>query len=154
MNELRLRLDEHGQLWAQDGHDRDVVVEARYCFPWSAPGCFVSLRDTSGSEVAMLDSIDELDESSMNALQSTLAQTAFVMQIDRVDAIEAEFEIRKWQAHTRQGPVKFQTRLDEWPRQMPGGGLLLRDLSGNLFHIENVASLDAHSRKLLWAFVD
>ena len=29
----------------------------------------------------------------------------------------------------------FQTRLDHWPCELPGGGLLIRDVAGDLYYI-------------------
>jgi hypothetical protein len=55
---------------------------------------------------------------------------------------------------TSQGDRSFQTRLDDWPRRLPDGGLLIRDITGDLYRIADVACLDGKSRALLWAFVD
>jgi hypothetical protein len=32
-------------------------------------------------------------------------------------------------------PWRFQTPRDEWPREVPGGGLLIRDVAGELYFI-------------------
>ena len=37
---------------------------------------------------------------------------------------------------------------------LPHGGLLIRDVAGDLYHFADPARLDRHSRALLWAFVD
>src|SRR5205809_76993 len=65
-----------------------------------------------------------------------------------------EVEIRRWRVETQQGPRTFQTRLDDWPRTLPHGGLLIRDLAGDLYHLVAPERLDRESRELLWAFVD
>ncbi len=36
----------------------------------------------------------------------------------------------------------------------PHGGLLIRDLAGDLYHLGKPEQLDRKSRELLWAFVD
>jgi hypothetical protein len=61
---------------------------------------------------------------------------------------------RRWRVETRQGARLFQTRLDDWPRTLPHGGLLIRDVTGDLYHLGRPADLDRGSRDLLWAFVD
>lgn len=43
--------------------------------------------------------------------------------------MEEEVEAFAWTVATRQGPRRFQTRLDDWPSELPGGGLLIRDLA-------------------------
>jgi hypothetical protein len=37
---------------------------------------------------------------------------------------------------------------------VPGGGLLIRDVAGDLYHVPDPSDLDRKSRELLWAFVD
>jgi hypothetical protein len=83
-----------------------------------------------------------------------LAVAGFVFEVMRVLEIEEEVEIRRWRVETRQGPRTFQTRLDDWPRLLPHGGLLIRDLAGDLYHLGKTDQLDKKSRELLWAFVD
>jgi Domain of unknown function (DUF1854) len=68
--------------------------------------------------------------------------------------VEEEVEIRHWRVETRQGFRTFQTRLDDWPRALPGGGFLIRDVAGDLYHLAAPKAMDQRSRELLWAFVD
>ena len=77
-----------------------------------------------------------------------------MLEIERLESVEEEVEIRNWLVQTRQGPRRFQTRLDDWPRDLPGGGVLIRDLAGDLYLVADPHALDKHSRSLLWAFVD
>src|SRR5206468_2712862 len=52
-------------------------------------------------------------------------------------------------------PGRFLSlRLDDWPRLLPHGGLLVRDVAGDLYHLADPTALDKRSRALLWAFVD
>jgi hypothetical protein len=37
---------------------------------------------------------------------------------------------------------------------VPGGGILIRDVAGDLYHVRNPEDMDAVSRRWLWAFVD
>ncbi len=149
--QLERRAD--GQLWVgQGGAFRQVRVTR--CFPWSAPGRFISLRDEQRSEVALIADPAMLDTRSRELLEEALVEADFVFVIEAIDAVTEETEIRCWSVITQQGPRRFQTRRDEWPRPVPGGGLLIRDVAGDLFHIAAPEQLDAHSRKLLWAYVD
>ena len=77
-----------------------------------------------------------------------------VLEITRIDEVEEEVEIRRWRVLTRQGPRSFQTVRDEWPRRLPGGGLLIRDVASDLFLVPKPEDLDSRSRQVLWAFVD
>jgi hypothetical protein len=142
-----------GRLWAiRAGAARPVVV--RRCFPWSEPGRYLSLRDEDDREFALVRDPAELDPDSQEALGAALVAAGFVFAVTCVLALEEEVELRDWRVETRQGPRSFQTRLDDWPRGVPGGGLLIRDVAGDLYHIADPARLDRRSRELLWAFVD
>jgi uncharacterized protein DUF1854 len=151
--ELVLERGADGRLWARRGLDaRPVVV--RRCFPWSESHRFISLRDDDQAEVALVKDPMELPDSSREALLEALAEAGFVFEVSRVIEVEEEVEIRHWRVETKQGSRSFQTRLDDWPRALPGGGFLLRDVAGDLYRLPEPAALDAESRELLWAFVD
>lgn len=151
--QLRLAHRTDGQLWAvRDGNE--CAVRVRRAFPWSEPGRFVSLRDAADREFALVADPAHLDPGSRRALEAALAAAGFVFVVTAVHEIEEEVEIRTWRVVTRQGARTFQTRLDDWPRALPGGGLLIRDVAGDLYRIEDLAQLDERSRDLLWAYVD
>lgn len=151
--ELQLERRADGQLWASRGTEH-LAVRVRRAFPWSEPGRFISLRDQGDREFALVADPATLDAGSRRALEAALEAAGFVFVVTAVQRIEEEVEIRTWRVATRQGSRTFQTRLDEWPRGLPGGGLLIRDVAGDLYRIEDLAALDGKSRALLWAYVD
>ena len=130
-----------------------VPVRLRQCFPWSEPGLHLSLRDDADREVAIVDDPAELDAESRVAIEQALAEAGFVLEVTRVLDIDEEVEIRQWTVETQQGNRLFQTHLDDWPRVLPNGGLLIRDVAGDLYRLMP-EQMDKHSRELLWAFVD
>ena len=91
---------------------------------------------------------------SRHALERTLAEAGFVLEVARVVSIDEEVEIRQWTVDTAHGRRSFQTHLDDWPRALPLGGLLIRDVPGDLYRLAAPAQMDKRSRELLWAFVD
>jgi len=131
-----------------------VPVRLRQCFPWSEPGLHLSLRDDADREVAIVDDPAELDPQSRSALERALAEAGFVLEVTHVLDIDEEVEIRQWIVETRQGRRSFQTHLDDWPRPLPNGGILIRDVAGDLYRLVPPAQMDRKSRELLWAFVD
>jgi len=150
---LTVERRDDGQLWAAIGGDaRPVAV--RRCFPWSEPTRYVSLRDNEKNEFALIPDVRNLEPGSRRALEAALAEAGFVMEVERIVAVTEEVEIRVWKVETRQGKRSFQTRLDDWPREVPGGGYVIRDVAGDLYYIESPSALDARSRELLWAFVE
>jgi hypothetical protein len=142
-----------GRLVALVG-ERTISVKLRQCYPWSELTRHISLRDMDDEEIALVDDPASLDAESRQALELALAEAGFVLEVTRVTDIEEEIEIRQWTVETRQGKRSFQTHLDDWPRVLPGGGLLIRDVAGDLYRLADPQRLDKKSRSLLWAFVD
>lgn len=150
---LRLERGNDGQLWAHcEGESR--AVQVRRLFPWSQPGCYVSLRDREEEEVYLLRDLDELDPVSRAAMVEALVEAGFVMEITRIHSCVEEIEIRVFVVDTKQGRRTFETARDEWPQQLVGGGLLIKDVAGDLYRVDAPGELDVQSQKLLWVFLD
>lgn len=152
--EPKVRLEQRtdGRLWLLGAPT--VAVKPVRCFPWSAPTEHVSLRDIEDVEHAYVRDAWELDAGSRAALVTALEHAGLVLEIIGVDAVDEDQEIRCYRVRTRQGPRRFQTRLETWPRPVPGGGLLIEDVAGDLFWIRELRDLDDHTQKLMWAYVD
>ena len=150
---LALRSSHDGQLLAHLG-GKWIAVRLRQCFPWSEPGRHVSLRDDEDEEVALVEDPATLAPESRRALERAVAEAGFVLEVTRVVDVEEEVEIRQWTVETKHGRRCFQTHLDDWPRALPMGGLLIRDVAGDLYRLPAPHTLDERSRELLWAFVD
>lgn len=153
LEETMLRRGNDGRLFVLVD-DKPVTVRLRQCFPWSEPHRHLSLRDAEDKEVMLIEDPALLAPASRRALEGALADAGFVLDVTRVVDIEEEVEIRQWTVETRQGKRCFQTHLDDWPRVLPGGGLLIRDVGGDLYRLADPAAMDQTSRELLWAFVD
>jgi hypothetical protein len=150
---LDLWRGEDGQLWVRsEGNVRAVRVVR--CFPWSDPGRYVSLRDSDDEEVALVSDLSELGPGARRALTRALVEAAFVLEIEAILAVEEEIEIRTFRVRTKQGLRSFQTLRDEWPRELPGGGLLVEDVVGDLYLVRDPTAMDGKSRRLMWAFLD
>ena len=150
---LALRSVGEGRLVAVVG-GKDVEVRVRQCFPWSEPRHHLSLRDKDEREVALVEDPALLAAESRAALEQALADAGFVLEVTRVVEIDEEVEIRQWTVETKHGRRSFQTHLDDWPRALPMGGLLIRDVAGDLYRLAAPHDMDRRSRELLWAFVD
>jgi hypothetical protein len=119
----RLRLSEDRRLWLDQG-GTSVRVQPVRCFPWSAPGELVSLRDENEREQLLVQKLSDLDSASAGALQTAMQGVGFVLEVVSVESIEEDYEVRVWRTHTRHGKRTFQTKLDEWPWASPDGGHL------------------------------
>lgn len=129
-------------------------VTVRRCFPWSEPSRYIALLNEDEEEAGLVEAPALLDAVSREALERALADAGFVLTVTRLFSVDEEVEIRHWRVETAHGPRSFQTRLDDWPRTLPNGNVLIRDVAGDLYLIPREAKLDAVSARLLWAFVD
>lgn len=152
-HELVLRRSTDGRLLVMT-EGEPVAVRLRQCFPWSEPHCHLSLRDNDDREVAFVEDPAMLDPESRHALEPALAEAGFVLDVTCVLEIDEEVEIRQWTVETKHGRRSFQTHLDDWPRLLPMGGLLIRDVAGDLYRLADPQKMDRRSKELLWAFVD
>src|SRR6266403_2260764 len=92
-------------------------------------------------------------DSGQSSLETTLRQTRFVFEVIAIENVEDEFDLRTWSVKTRQGRRSFQTKLDEWPRTLETGAVMIRDLSGDLYQIKDPTAPDPASQKLVWAYI-
>ena len=152
---LRLERQPDGRLAALTGTGTGATpVRPVRCFPWSGPATFVSLRDDDDREVALVSDPASLDPASRLLLEEALAQAGFVLEVTCILSIVDELEIRVWRVDTHAGPRLLQTARDEWPRALPSGALLLRDVAGDLYLLPSPSALDPTSRRLIWPFTD
>lgn len=139
-------------LWLKRG-EALVAVRAVRCFPWSQPERHISLRDDEGSEQHLVEDPAELDPSSRQALARALGPAGFVLEVEAVESIVEDYEVRVWRTRTRHGPRTFQTALDAWPWPAPAGGHLVQDIAGDLYRLPPLEQLDERSRQRLFAYV-
>ncbi len=131
-----------------------TVVRISVCFPWTAPGTFVSLRDDNNVEVALIEDIATLDGESRGVLEQGLREANFSFEITAIRVLKLEFEIRHWEVECVQGVRRFQTPKEDWPHRLPPNGLLITDVAGDIYKIPDWTMLDRTSRRLLKAYLE
>ncbi len=140
-----------GQLIVRmEGRD-EPVVDARIarCFPWSLPETYVSIRTKDGKELALLKTLDELDEASRSLVRQELHDKVFNPRIMRVVEHKTEFGVTSITAETDRGRVIFQVRTRDDVRVLSATRLLFRDADGNTYEVADVGAMDPVSRKFL-----
>lgn len=127
---------------------KPIAVMLRPCFPWSASTRFISLRENENKEV-YLNRLEDLDDASRRAVEASLAESTFTLEITAIKKIKKEFELLLWTVETKQGALRFQTKLDDWPRNLADGGIIISDLAGDIYYITNPDTLDRKSARLI-----
>lgn len=146
-----LRRVEDGRLAVQAG-EQWIPVTVRPCFPWTHPRQWLSLRDEKGEERALVRDLESLEPAPREVLARALAEARFTFEIEAIESIEADFDLRIWKVRTAQGARRFLTEWDTFPRTLPDGSLVIEDQAGDLFRIANPDAMDAKSAALLWSY--
>lgn len=148
-----LKINENGELWLNQDNQW-VAVVARRCFPWSGPEDFISIQDLKGQELVYFESLTEVSSESAEAIKKSLKETTFHFDVVGVHKVEDDFELRHWEVSTQKGVRKFQTKLNQFPEETATGGLLVRDVYGDVYHIKSPDSLPEKDKQRVWAFLE
>lgn len=146
-----LRRGDDGRLFLQTP-EGPKAVSLRPCFPWSHADRYLSLRDRENRELGLIENLDDLDPESHRAVRASLREARFAFKVTGIVDIGSDFELRVWKVRTNEGDRTFLTKLEDWPRELHDGGLVLEDLAGDLYHIEKPDELDKASRDKLYAY--
>ncbi len=143
--------DAAGQLVVRiEGRDEEIVdARVARCFPWSLPESYVSVRDKDGKEVALLRTLDELDEASREIVAKELEEKIFNPKIQRLTSYKNEFGVVSITAQTDRGEVTFQIRSRDDVRLLSPGRALFRDADGNTYELADFTEMDTASQKWL-----
>jgi len=139
---------------APDGMAVETPIRVACCFPWSHREEFISLRDDKGRELRFIENLAQLDDHERQLIEAELNSGFFVPRITEVKTIERQVELFLWRVETNAGPRNFLTGHDEHPRTLPNGRILIKDVSNDLYIIEDPKTLNAKSCKLLWSYLD
>ncbi|RZL11143.1 MAG: DUF1854 domain-containing protein [Rubrivivax sp.] len=150
----QLMRDSFGRLvyTGSDGVPHEGVIPVR-AFPIAAPDEGVSLVDTHGHELAWIDHLSALAESTRRLIEQDLAHRDFTPVIERIEEVSTFGTPSTWTVHTDRGPTSFVLKSEDDIRRLAGGALLITSGHGVLFAVRDRLALDAHSRKLLERFL-
>lgn len=149
---VRARLDDKGRLWLRlpDGSE---YTDARVvpAFPITRPERFFYLLDEAGRELGLLADPRRLDRESRDIMMAQADQTYFMPRITRIFRVSEEVGgVATWQVETDRGWSTFESVPRSESVWFVGRGrVLIRDVDGNRYLIEDLDSLDPRSRR--WA---
>jgi hypothetical protein len=129
----------------------EPVREAKVarCFPWSVPGRYIAVRDKDGKEIALLETLDELDPASRRVVEEELQESIFNPKIHRLLDFKREFGITSITADTDRGEVTFQIRSRDDVRVLSSRRALFRDADGITYELADLGALDPVSQRRL-----
>lgn len=144
-----LRHDGWGRLVLALGGEEHVGVDVSRAFPITAPRRMISVCSAEGRELLWIDDLDALPADLRGVLEEELKRREFVPVVRRILSISAVVEPSDWEVETDRGVTRFLLTSEEDVYPLSGGRAMVTDSNGVRYLIDDLAVLDAHSRRLL-----
>ena len=123
-------------------------VDAFRVFPLSDGGGWISLREHGGAEIGIVRQPQELPDDQRRLLDQELERRYFAPRILSIESLVEKFAESHWQVVTDAGPCRFRVQSDHTQiRELTGGTLLINDVDGNRYLLENRQRLPARILK-------
>lgn len=127
-------------------------VEPRRLFPFSDPDRYVTFLAKGETEVAMLSSLDLLDEASRTAVEECFAEYYLIPEITGIIHVIDKSSTFQWKVKTDRGVVEFQIRNRNSDIKQEEDMLLMRDSNDNRYRID-LKKLDPKSMKKILSYI-
>jgi hypothetical protein len=146
--------DQWGQLVLIDADGaRHVGVTPIRMFPFSDPGHWLSITDSSGREIVCVEDLSELSPQIREVLQVDLSRREFVPVIKRIVRVSSILEPCEWLVETDRGPTTFVLKAEDDVRRLGPNQALVLDSAGVRYLIAEMDRLDAASQRVLERYV-
>ncbi len=127
-------------------------LEPRRLFPVSRADSYITLLDEDGDEVAIIRSINDLNDESREVIQYSLNDYYLVPHIRRIISVSEKSGKIHWIVETERGIKEFDIRNRNHDiRVYQDGRVRVRDSDDNRYIISDYRALDSHSRGQLIA---
>jgi len=153
-NEAVFATTEGGLLSLQLGDKYYGKVDLYQAFPFSLEYQYISVRDEKGEEIGIIRDLTEFPPQSQKAIRTELSWRYYAPRITRVLDLKDEFGHLYWDVETDHGFRKFVTRArEEGINPIADWRLLIIDMTGNRYEIEDYRRLDAKSLRFLEPYI-
>lgn len=129
------------------GQDDLADVRVRRSFPWSKGDQFLSVRDSTGKEVVLIEDMSQLAPDQRDIVQRWMRKSSFIPVITAIESVNVDFGYQEWTVQTNAGHLCFRVQEREDLRFLPDGRFSIKDVSGNVYVLPAVETLDAKSRR-------
>ena len=132
------------------GDGKHEVGKLAMAFPLSKRTQMVAVFDLAGEELGILDDLDRLDPRSQRIVHEEIEKSYFLPKIQDIIEITERFGLVTWSVITDRGPRVFQVRrIRQNIRRIGRKRVIIRDVDGNRFEIQNMLDLSLSSKRLL-----
>ena len=124
-------------------------IEPVRSFPISDTMRYITIFDSDGNEIGVVEDVHKLNTISRDVLIEELKRRYFMPKITKINSLYGQFGVTTWQVETSQGDVEFGVRTRFDIVTLENGRVLIKDADGNRYEIENYRKLDTKSYNLL-----
>jgi len=102
-----------------------------------------------GNELGMIRDPRELERDSRKFLEAELRRRYFTPTILQILSLHEKMGIVEWKVESDRGTKVFLTKSVHSSLRESNAGLIVTDVEGSRYEIQNVADLDPHSAAIL-----
>jgi hypothetical protein len=142
--------NELGQLALKRPGEEDVAdVRVRRAFPWSGRDEHISIRNSEGKELLLIERLDALESNLRNRVTNWLDRHSFIPKITRINQVDVRFGFQQWDVETDRGRAQFRVQEREDIRFLTDGRFAVKDADGNVYELKSLDQFDAASRRAI-----
>lgn len=149
-----LSLDAWGKLVLIDAEgERHVGVTPIRIFPTTDAGHWISIVDSKGRELALIEDPSSLAQNVREMLEVELAQREFMPEILQILYVSSIMEPCDWEVITDRGPTRFVLKSEDDVRRLgPYSGIII-DAHGVRYLVRDSRTLDLYGRRALEQYI-
>ncbi|MGE5557474.1 MAG: DUF1854 domain-containing protein [Bacillota bacterium] len=118
-------------------------------FPLTSPGMCVIIQSESEEELGIIYDLSLLDADSRKVIEEDLENAALATRILAVSHVKVSHGMTTWRIKTDRGDRVIYVKDRQDIRWLPGKKVVLTDINGLKFTIDDADGLDERSRLLL-----
>ena len=118
------------------------------CFPFETPDEYISVLNKDGREYAMIRNLNELPGEAQEIIRAELDRKYLCPTVLKIKSLKEKLDYSFWEVETDVGDMTFSMH-DTYRNiaRVGGGMLIITDVDGNRYRINDVAELDRKSFK-------
>ncbi|MFO7899799.1 MAG: DUF1854 domain-containing protein [Planctomycetota bacterium] len=148
--DVRFRRNQEGRVVLERDGGATPVSSIVAAFPLTHRQRMISVRDSEGAEIGILDDIRRLDPNSRTVVDHELERTYFMPRVTDVLDIEEDLNVVEWDVETDKGPRRFQVRsVRKNVRRFGRRRVVIKDVDGNRYEIRDWTALPRLSQTLV-----
>ena len=118
------------------------------CFPFETPDEYISVLNKDGREYAMIRDLAEMPDEAQEIIRTELDRKYLCPTVTKIKSLKEKLGYSFWEVETDKGDMSFSMH-DTYRNiaRVGDGMLIISDVDGNRYRIDDVAKLDRKSFK-------